>query len=310
MSVPRASIFLLFTTAFLSSSSLGQVLSPTAPSGANPLKTTAQGCKDDAAASKPVHLLAYTVELKTTSVQTLANGTTITRDTTEIHAVDSQSRNYRLHMYKMPFGEQEKTVTSAFVDDPVEGTQINWNTDRAEAHVLKLPPQDQRHGCWASDSGNMRMSYGPVQSAFTASTGVGGGLASSSASGTRALGTVGTRVTLPHPVRQRPVTEDLGVSTIEGVEVHGYRTTNTIPAGQIGNDQPLVTTSERWIAPSLGIALRSVNDDPRNGKSTTEVVRLDLSEPPLSTFQPPEGYKIITEELHQIPCAEPGVPLP
>jgi hypothetical protein len=45
-----------------------------------------------------------------------------------------------------------------------------------------------------------------------------------------------------------------------------------------------------------------VNDSPQGGKTTTEVVRLDLSEPPLSTFQPPEGYEVVIEELHQVTC--------
>lgn len=99
--------------------------------------------------------------------------------------------------------------------------------------------------------------------------------------------------------------EDLGTTTIEGVEAQGRRFTSVIPVGQIGNDRELVQTIENWFAPSLGIEVRRVEDSPQNGRTTTELTHLDLSEPPLATFQPPEGYEVTTEELHQVPCETP-----
>ena len=102
---------------------------------------------------------------------------------------------------------------------------------------------------------------------------------------------------------QRPQAEDLGITMIEGVEAHGRRMTRTIAAGQIGNDQPIVVTNEYWSAPSLGgLTLKSVTDDPRNGKTTREITHLDLGEPDPALFQPPPGYDIKIQELHQVPC--------
>ena len=41
-------------------------------------------------------------------------------------------------------------------------------------------------------------------------------------------------------------TESLGTQTMEGVPVQGTRTTMTIPAGQMGNEQPIQIVTERW----------------------------------------------------------------
>src|SRR5579883_3290627 len=43
--------------------------------------------------------------------------------------------------------------------------------------------------------------------------------------------------------------ESLGRQTIEGVAADGTRTTLTIPAGQIGNEQPIQVVTERWYSP-------------------------------------------------------------
>jgi hypothetical protein len=89
-----------------------------------------------------------------------------------------------------------------------------------------------------------------------------------------------------------------------GVEVRGSRTTITTPAGAQGNDEPLVSTTEEWMAPSLGLTLRSISDDPRIGKSDREVVSLELSDPDLALFQPPAGYQLDAEVMQPVPCAQ------
>ena len=190
------------------------------------------------------------------------------------------------------------------VDDPVENVEISWDLNNKQAHVIKLPPLEERHGCWASDSGNMRMNYGPLHPPALKGGSKAGGAA------TAGIGQT-SRPVLPTSVRQgisKPVIEDLGVETIKGIEAHGRRVTMTIPAGQIGNDQPLVTTTETWRSPALGIEVRRTSDSPQSGKSTMELVSLDRSDPPITTFQPPEGYEVTTEELHQVTCAGEGRP--
>jgi hypothetical protein len=93
-----------------------------------------------------------------------------------------------------------------------------------------------------------------------------------------------------------------------GLEAHGTRITFTTPAGEIGNDRPLVHTTEVWTTPGLLVPLRQITTDPRMGTETREVIGLDLGEPPLSTFQPPEGYDIQVDEMREVPCPNPTTP--
>jgi len=269
--------------------SLGQIVG-VVQSSSSRLSLKAPGCPANGQAEPPVQRQPFTAELKTTTVQLLANGTTITRVSTEIRAVDSQQRT--LNSSTQPqFSPEQPGFTWANVDDPVENTQVHWNSQAKKAQVIKLPPQAERHGCWADDSGNMRMSWGsdspPTPEEMAA-----------------AKQRIKAMIAANPRRASEPKMEDLGTTTIEGVEVHGQRWTTVIPVGQIGNDRELTQTNESWFAPSLGFPIRVINDDPQNGISTTEVTHLDLSEPPLATFQPPEGYEVTTEELHQVPCEQ------
>jgi hypothetical protein len=261
----------------------------------------------------------YTAEFKITRVQMLANGTTITNETKEVEARDSQGRTMRATTRTLPSSDR---ITSTFVDihDPEAHTQINWTSQEKRAHVIKMPSPDEMHGCWSTSEGNMTVGYGGARRAAIPPA-PGGGTGSSGAAGTGAgtaggfvLGSSTTfsvqgggasgAVASSHSAPVRPLREDLGTDSIMGVEVRGNRTTFTTPAGQIGNSEPLVRISETWMAPSLGIALRQVSDDPQSGKMTRELVGIYLNEPDPSTFQPPEGYEVVTQEMHPVPCQQ------
>jgi hypothetical protein len=86
--------------------------------------------------------------------------------------------------------------------------------------------------------------------------------------------------------------ENLGSKMIAGVMAEGIRTVRTIPAGREGNDLPIETVDEVWHAKDLGLTVMLSRDDPRYGKSTSEVVELNQSEPDASLFAAPAGYKL------------------
>lgn len=97
----------------------------------------------------------------------------------------------------------------------------------------------------------------------------------------------------PQPQRYFPFrSESLPPQTIDGLYVQGTRTTRTTPAGYVGNDRDLVTTTESWYAPSLGLQMHTVVDDPRNGKSTTETTDVQQADPDPALFEPPAGYQL------------------
>ena len=87
--------------------------------------------------------------------------------------------------------------------------------------------------------------------------------------------------------------DDLGEGSTVGVPTHGYRETTTLNAGVMGNDRPMVTTREFWFSAQLGFNLLSMVDDPQNGKQVFTVKDLSTSEPELSFFEVPEGYKVV-----------------
>lgn len=97
--------------------------------------------------------------------------------------------------------------------------------------------------------------------------------------------------------------EDLGTRTIAGVEARGQRTLRTIPAGEDGNELPLVITDEEWFAKDLGVEVMAVRDDPRVGRSTFEVQEITVGQPDASLFAPPAGYKIVDDQNPQADSA-------
>ena len=77
------------------------------------------------------------------------------------------------------------------------------------------------------------------------------------------------------------------------MDTHGYRETVTLNAGVMGNDKPMVTLREFWYSPQLGFNLMSMVDDPQSGKQVFTVKDLSTSEPELSLFEVPEGYRVV-----------------
>jgi hypothetical protein len=88
------------------------------------------------------------------------------------------------------------------------------------------------------------------------------------------------------------VKEDLGSKNIEGVDCTGTRQTITIPAGQVGNEQPIAIVTETWFSPAIGAVVESTSDDPRYGKTTYKLANVQLSEPARSLFEPPANFKV------------------
>jgi hypothetical protein len=228
----------------------------------------------------PAGSAPYTAEFKTSRVQALVDGTTITTETTTIRAKDSKGRWLESTTNMQPYTGQMRT--NWHVRDTAAGTQIDWNSESKEAKLVKMPPPGS-NGCWHSELSRTTIQFGsadsPVRSREAA-----------------------TEAQDPSTADLRPktTTEDLGKMTIQGVQAHGRRLTTTTPAGAIGNDRPLVKTEERWNAILTGITVKSVVDDPRTGKETVEAVSFKLGDPDPGLFLPPESYEMKTDEM--VPC--------
>jgi hypothetical protein len=91
---------------------------------------------------------------------------------------------------------------------------------------------------------------------------------------------------------QKVKVDSLGRQTIDGIAADGTRTTMTIPAGQIGNEQPILIVSERWYSPELQAVVLSRHSDPRTGEALFRLASVSRSEPAPGLFQPPSDYKL------------------
>jgi hypothetical protein len=88
--------------------------------------------------------------------------------------------------------------------------------------------------------------------------------------------------------------EDLGPATISGRPATATRTTRTIPAGAIGNQQAIAVTRTVYMSPDLKVPLQIVSEDPRFGTSTMTLTNIVQAEPDAALFQIPSGYAVKT----------------
>ena len=97
------------------------------------------------------------------------------------------------------------------------------------------------------------------------------------------------------PDDRAPTTENLGDQMIEGIHATGTRMVTTIAAGKMGNEQPMLVTSERWHSPELKATIMTKHIDPWAGELKTQLTNVSTSEPDASLFRVPSDYKIVEE---------------
>jgi hypothetical protein len=87
-------------------------------------------------------------------------------------------------------------------------------------------------------------------------------------------------------------TENLGLQTINGVAATGTRTTQSIPAGAIGNAAPIQIVREVWMSQDLKIPIMIKTSDPRFGETVMQLTNITQSNPDAGLFQVPSGYTL------------------
>lgn len=90
-------------------------------------------------------------------------------------------------------------------------------------------------------------------------------------------------------------TEPIGKQNIEGVECEGTRTVMTIPAGDLGNDNPINVITETWTSTDLQVTVLRKFNDPRFGEDIYRLTNISRSEPDKELFKVPADYKINDE---------------
>jgi hypothetical protein len=89
-----------------------------------------------------------------------------------------------------------------------------------------------------------------------------------------------------------PKVEKLGTQTVEGVSAEGQKITHTIPAGAVGNEQPIDIVDERWYSPELQTVVMTRHSDPRSGETVFRLTNINRSEPARTLFEVPSDYTV------------------
>jgi hypothetical protein len=224
----------------------------------------------------------YQAQAVTEMKQTLADGSHIVQTTTATVARDSEGRTVRIQKLSAigPWKSSssssqgnEATLTSVF--DPIAKTHIDYTSDTKVAHVMPMPPPLPSPPSGAATA---------MASGFAVST-------APAAPGMNVMYSVQGRTDSPD-ASNNTKSESLGTKSIDGIQATGTRSTDTIPAGSIGNDKDITVTRETWYSPDLKVVIQSTQDDPRFGESTYSLTTIQRNEPDEMLFQVPAGYKI------------------
>lgn len=220
----------------------------------------------------------YAAEITTESIQVLGDGNRIIHKSSQAVYRDAEGRSRREMNVEVP-GQSADDQKVIFIEDPVAGVHYVLNSKEKTARKMPLPKWDGVGPMPAP----MPMA-GTRVSAGVARGGVMAGVAAAPNVVTAYGRTTAT---------QAPVTEELGVQDVEGVAAKGTKTTITIPAGEIGNERALVTTTENWFSDELKISVLSKRTDPRFGDSTTKATSIRRGDQPLYLFEVPSDYRLL-----------------
>jgi hypothetical protein len=253
----------------------------------------------------------YSAETVSESVQVLADGNRIVRRTVTRVYRDTEGRVRTEHV------NDQGDVERVNISDPVAGHSYVLYPDRRTAYrtggvmvtrTLGGVVAFGRGGARSGGGGAGAGGAGGRGRGGTVSGGVGRGAGGGVSGGAVAGGRVSARggsgvsggggrsavVVSPVTPRSEVTREDLGSQVVEGVLATGTRTTTVIPAGTIGNDQPIRVVSEQWFASDLQVLVLTKHSDPRVGETTfrlTNVIRADQAR---SLFEVPADYRLET----------------
>ena len=223
-----------------------------------------------------------TADATTETTQVLADGNRIVHNDTATLYRDSQGRTRREQTLQAigPWTASGDPVQIITINDPVAGVNYALDSKSHVAHKLPSPPAPGAAAKMGLATAASAMPLPPMPPPG------GQGAVFFSRFGT---GAAGPAVQYPD---NPPVTEQLGQQTINGVLATGTRTTQTIPAGTIGNEQPIEVVSEQWYSNQLQTVVMTKHSDPRMGTTVYQLSNIQREEPSPALFQVPPDYTV------------------
>ena len=96
----------------------------------------------------------------------------------------------------------------------------------------------------------------------------------------------------------KTVTKDLGARDFGGIRAEGKLRSYEIPAGAIGNRNPIVVSDETWTAPDLQVTVYTKHSDPRSGDIVFRLENVKREEPAAALFTVPADYTVRGPDAH------------
>ena len=190
-----------------------------------------------------------------TTQEKFADGNTVNTSRSTQRARDGQGRTFSSETITPAAATGKAPFTRTTIMDPVAGLRYELDSSTMtayESHIPKMP---------------------------------GRGFGSS----TPPAPTATTR-TLPNGATQTVTL--LGTQTVNGVQATGTQITEVIPAGAIGNSQPITNTRITWISTDLHIPVQIKSTDPRIGATDMELTNISTGEPSATMFTVPSTYTV------------------
>lgn len=261
---------------------------------------------------KPIKGAPYSADTIVESTQTLADGNHINRQTTGRVYRDGEGRTRREQQGFMSVVTAENPVVttkglSITIVDPVAGytyslnpeQKIAWRTpigaskellDKVNALAAQRSSQPMSPEQKARLGEELTMAKAQQEKEIAAakersaqSTDAPSKASAEAIMRARGGGFTAYAVAAPGPLEHK---------TIDGLAVEGRQHTETIPAGQIGNELPITITSEEWTSTDLKVLVLTKHNDPRTGESSYRLANVVRAEPDPSLFIVPPDYTV------------------
>jgi hypothetical protein len=221
----------------------------------------------------------------TESTQILGDGNRIVSRQQGALYRDSQGRTRTEHTLPTPEAASAQAPKMVNIVDPVAGVSYSLEPTRQVAHKFSMNAP-------SGELNNVRMSIRKL----TAETAARNGTLEA-----RSMEFVFTNGAVSKD-NVEVNKESLGEKNVEGVVAQGTRSTQTIPANALGNERPIVVTTENWFSPELKMTVLTKHSDPRFGETVHKLTNIRTGEPDATLFSVPAGYTVqdaAVKEVHE-----------
>jgi hypothetical protein len=204
----------------------------------------------------------YSGKETTVKTQTLTDGSTTTETNVEYLWRDTYGRTRREIISHTLSGAEYRQV---IITDPVHGIYLKWMIDYpSDKKLMHIWPNAQHV------TAQIPVNIPPA--------------------------TPG--ITTPTSGFQREV---LTPQEINGVYAEGTRIIHAIQLTEESSRRTIDVINEIWTSPELKIMMRQIHEDPRSGKTTTDVTDVVRGDPDPSLFQAPSGYEVVDHRRQSSP---------